>query len=60
MDREFVEHVHSGILLAYKRNTLEPLLMRWMNLGPIIQIEVSLKEKDKDQILNVYIKDLER
>ena len=25
--------------------------MRWMNLEPIIQIEVSQKEKDKDRIL---------
>ena len=37
--------------LPINRNTLESLLMRWMNLGPIIQIEVSLKEKDKDRIL---------
>ena len=30
-----------------KRNTFESVLMRWMNLGPIIQNEVSQKEKDK-------------
>ena len=32
---------------AIKRKTLESVLMRWMNLEPIIQSEVSQKEKDK-------------
>ena len=32
---------------ALKRNTFESVLMRWMNRGPIIQSEVSQKEKDK-------------
>ena len=36
---------------AIKRNTLESVLMRWMNLKPIIQSEVNQKEKDKYQIL---------
>ena len=36
---------------AIKRNTFESLLMRWMNLEPIIQSEVSQKEKDKYCIL---------
>ena len=30
---------------ALKRNTFESVLMRWMNLEPIIQSEVSWKEK---------------
>ena len=30
---------------AIKRNTFESVLMRWMNLEPIIQSEVSQKEK---------------
>ena len=34
-----------------KRNTYESVLMRWMNLEPIIQSEVSQKEKDKYHIL---------
>ena len=34
-----------------KRNTFESVLMRWMNLEPIIQSEVSHKEKDKYHIL---------
>ena len=37
--------------LAIKRNALESVLMRWMNLEPIIQSEVSQKEKDKYCIL---------
>ena len=37
--------------LAIKRNTFESIVMRWMNLEPIIQSEVSQKEKDKYHIL---------
>ena len=39
-------HIHNGVL-AIKRNAFESVLMRWMNLEPIIQSEVSQKEKDK-------------
>ena len=38
---------HSGI----KRNAFESVLIRWMNLEPIIQNEVSQKKKDKYYIL---------
>ena len=34
-----------------KGNTFESVLMRWMNVEPIIQSEVSLKEKEKYCIL---------
>ena len=37
--------------LAIKRNAFESVLMRWMNLEPIIQSEVSQKKKDKYHIL---------
>ena len=37
--------------LAIKRNAFESVLMRKMNLEPIIQSEVSQKEKDKYHIL---------
>ena len=38
-----------------KRNTYESILMRWVNLEPIIQSEVNQKEKDKYPILmHVY------
>ena len=36
---------------AMKKNTFESVLMKWMNLEPIIQSEVSQKEKDKYRIL---------
>ena len=36
---------------AIKRNTFESVLMRWLNLEPIIQSEMSQKEKEKYPIL---------
>ena len=36
---------------AIKRNAFGLVLMRWMNLEPIIQSEVRQKEKDKYHIL---------
>ena len=40
---------------AVKKNTFESVLMRQMNLEPIVQSEVSQKEKDKYCILmHVY------
>ena len=36
---------------AIKKNAFDVVLMRWMNLEPIIQSEVSQKEKDKYHIL---------
>ena len=42
---------------AVKKNAFESVLMRWMKLEPIIQSEVSQKEK---QYINTYIWNLER
>ena len=40
---------------AIKRNAFESVLIRWMTLEPIIQIEVSEKMKDKYCIItNIY------
>ena len=36
---------------AIKKHAFESVLMRWMNLEIIIQIEVNQKEKDKYHIL---------
>ena len=36
---------------AIKKNSFEPVLMRWMKLEPIIQSEVSQKDKDHYSIL---------
>ena len=41
----------SYIYTAVKRKTFESVLMRWMNLEPIIQSEVSQKEKAKYHVL---------
>ena len=37
--------------LAIKKNTFESVLMRWMKLEPIIQSEVSQKEKHQYSLL---------
>ena len=37
--------------LAIKKNTFESVLMRWMKLEPIIQREVSQKDKHQYSIL---------
>ena len=40
---------------AIKRNAFESVLMRWMKLEPIIQSEISQKEKHQYSILmNIY------
>ena len=36
---------------AIKKNTFESVLLRWMKLGPIIQSEVSQKEKHQYSVL---------
>ena len=39
-------HIYNGIL-AIKKNKFESVLVRWIKLEPVIQNEVSLKEKNK-------------
>ena len=47
MNKEVVVHIHNGILFSYKKkNAFESVLMRWINLEPVIQIEVNQKEKN--------------
>ena len=50
MDKKAVVHIHSGVL-AIKMNTFESFLMRWMKLEPIIQGEVSQKEKHQHKYM---------
>ena len=45
MDKEVVVHMYNGIL-AIKRNGFESVLTSWVNQEPIIQSEVSQKEKN--------------
>ena len=54
MDKKAVVHIHN-YYSAVKNNTFESVLMRWMNLEPIIQSEVSQKEKTPIQYTNTYI-----
>ena len=49
---------NNGLLLSYKKDAFESVLMREMSLEPIIQSEVSQKEKDK--YINTCIWTLER
>ena len=51
MDKKAAVHIHNGVLLNIKKNTLESVLMRWMKLEPIIQSEVSQKGKHQYSIL---------
>ena len=40
---------------AIKKNSFESVLMRWMKLEPIIQSELSQKDKDQYSILTLYM-----
>ena len=57
---EFANNINKANLI-FKKNTFESVLMRWMKLEPIIQSEVSQKEKHQYSILmHIYIWNLER
>ena len=49
--KTFIIHITMEYYSDIKRNAFESVLMRWMNLEPIIQSEVCQKEKDKYRIL---------
>ena len=60
MDKKAMVHIHNGVYVPYtqplnysaiKKNTFESVLMRWMKLEPIIQSEISQKEKHQYSIL---------
>ena len=51
MDKELWYIYTMEYYSAIKTNTFESVLMRWMNLVPVILSEVSQKEKDKYHIL---------
>ena len=54
MDKEIVININNGLLLIHKRNKLELVLVRSMNLESVIQSEASRKEKNIYSIL-MYI-----
>ena len=51
MDKEVLYIYTMEYYSAIKRNRFESVLMRWMNLEPVILNEVSQKEKVKYHIL---------
>ena len=51
------QHQHFS---AIKKNNFESVLVRWMNLEPIIQSKVSQKEKKQMRYINAYIWNLEK
>ena len=51
MDKKAVVHIHNGYYSAIKKDAFESVPMRWMKLEPIIQSEVSQKEKHQYSIL---------
>ena len=54
MDKEAVVHIYSGIVLSHKQEHTQ-VLVRWMTLEPVIQGELSQKEKDRYHTLaHVY------
>ena len=55
MDKDVI-HINNKILLTMKRNEFDSVVVRWMNLQPVIQSEVSQKEKNKYYMLMQYVK----
>ena len=50
MDKDVI-HINNEILLSMKRNEFESVVVRWMNLEPVIHSEASHKEQNKYHIL---------
>ena len=51
MDKKAVVHYTMEYYSSIKKNTFESILMSWTKLEPIIQSEVSQKEKHQYSIL---------
>ena len=51
MDKEAVVIYTMEYYSALKKNSFESVLMRWMKLEPIIQSEISQKDKEHYSIL---------
>ena len=50
-----MRHIHTiEYYPAIKWNKSESVLVRWMNLEPVIQSEVSQKEKNKYILMHIY------
>jgi len=46
MDKEHVVCIYNGLVLSHKKNEWKSVLVRWMNLEPVIQSE-GKSEKEK-------------
>ena len=44
-------HIYNGILLGHKKIEIDLFVVRWMDLEPVIQSEVSQKEKNNYRML---------
>ena len=56
MGKKAVVHIYTmEYYSAIKKNTFESVLMRYMKLEPIIQSEVSQKEKHQNIYLCIYM-----
>ena len=53
-------HIHNEILLSYKKNAFESVLMRWIKLEPIIQSKVKSERKTSIQYVKAFLWNLER
>ena len=60
MDKKAVVHIHNIHNSAIEKNTFESVLMRWMKLEPILQIEIKSERKPPIQYTNAYTWNLER
>ena len=55
-----VVHLYNGILLSHKRNKFESLIVRWMNLEPLIQSEVKPEREKQVSSINTCMLNLEK
>ena len=51
MGKKAMAHIHMKYYSAIKKNTFESVLMKFMKLEPIIQSEISQKDKDQYSIV---------
>ena len=59
MDKEDVAHIDNGIL-AIKRNEIELFVVRWMDLGSVIQSEVKSEREKQMPYANAYMWNLKK
>lgn len=48
-------HIYSGMLLNHKNNEFESILVKWINLVPVKQSELSQKDKNKNIVIITHI-----